>query len=123
MSNQEEVLQAFGDDSSSSKRGLKQVLFILNFLNFFVTPFRHPIALFFHVLFRTLALLLYIFGSYVLSSSFVQVFIIIILLLALDFWVVKNVTGRLLVGLRWWNKIEEDGTSVWQFESKQVNWF
>jgi len=22
---------------------------------------------------------------------------------ALDFWVVKNVSGRLLVGLRWWS--------------------
>ncbi|CAJ0752037.1 6567_t:CDS:2 [Entrophospora sp. SA101] len=30
---------------------------------------------------------------------------------------VKNVTGRLLVGLRWWNDIQEDGTNVWKFES------
>ncbi|XP_019850340.1 PREDICTED: Golgi apparatus membrane protein TVP23 homolog B-like [Amphimedon queenslandica] len=103
MSNQEEVLLAFGDEGSPSQRAIK-----------------HPIALFFHVLFRSLALVLYVFGSYVFSSSFVQLFIAIILLLALDFWVVKNVTGRLLVGLRWWNKVEEDGTSVWQFESKQA---
>jgi hypothetical protein len=27
------------------------------------------------------------------------------LLLAFDFWTVKNVTGRLLVGLRWWNEV------------------
>lgn len=26
-------------------------------------------------------------------------------LLAFDFWTVKNVSGRLLVGLRWWNKV------------------
>jgi hypothetical protein len=39
------------------------------------------------------------------------------LLLAADFWTVKNVTGRLLVGLRWWNRIREDGTSEWVFES------
>jgi len=42
------------------------------------------------------------------------------LLLAFDFWTVKNVSGRLMVGLRWWNKIEEDGTSTWIFESKKV---
>lgn len=81
---------------------------------------RHPVAMFFHLFFRTLALVLYVFASYVFSSSFVQLFISIIILLALDFWVVKNVTGRLLVGLRWWNKVEDDGTSVWIFESKQV---
>lgn len=31
----------------------------------------------------------------------------------------QNVTGRLLVGLRWWNKINEDGTSEWVFESHE----
>ena len=37
--------------------------------------------------------------------------------LAMDFWTVKNVTGRILVGLRWWNQVKEDGTSEWIFES------
>ena len=32
----------------------------------------------------------------------------------------QNVTGRLLVGLRWWNKLDEDGTSEWVFESHEV---
>jgi len=27
------------------------------------------------------------------------------------------VTGRLLVGLRWWSDFREDGTEVWYFES------
>ena len=30
-------------------------------------------------------------------------------------WQVKNVTGRLLVGLRWWNEANESG-SAWRFE-------
>ncbi|KAF1320981.1 Ribosephosphate pyrophosphokinase, partial [Globisporangium splendens] len=30
-----------------------------------------------------------------------------------------NVTGRLLVGLRWWNRINEDGTNEWIFESHE----
>jgi len=46
------------------------------------------------------------------------VFVACVLALAFDFWTVKNVTGRLLVGLRWWNEIKEDGTSTWIFESK-----
>ncbi|URE28094.1 hypothetical protein MUK42_15724 [Musa troglodytarum] len=28
----------------------------------------------------------------------------------------KNVSGRILVGLRWWNEIDEQGESVWKFE-------
>lgn len=30
------------------------------------------------------------------------------------------VAGRLLVGLRWWNYVDDDGKSHWVFESKQV---
>lgn len=30
-------------------------------------------------------------------------------------------TGRLLVGLRWWNQIDEDGRSHWVFEAKRVS--
>jgi len=49
------------------------------------------------------------------------VFVVCVLLLAFDFWTVKNVTGRLLVGLRWWNEVREDGSNVWIFESKPDN--
>jgi hypothetical protein len=56
-----------------------------------------------------------------LFVNFVGVFIVEILLLSFDFWTVKNVTGRLLVGLRWWNEIKEDGSSEWIFESLEVN--
>ena len=35
---------------------------------------------------------------YTISKSFVLNFVLIIMLLALDFWTVKNVTGRFLVG-------------------------
>ncbi|KAL2536916.1 Golgi apparatus membrane protein-like protein ECHIDNA [Forsythia ovata] len=49
-------------------------------------------------------------------DSFVIIFVVTVLLAALDFWVVKNVSGRILVGLRWWNEINEEGESVWKFE-------
>jgi hypothetical protein len=32
---------------------------------------------------------------------------------------VKNVSGRLMVGLRWWNEVSETGGSDWKFESLQ----
>ncbi|ORZ33020.1 hypothetical protein BCR44DRAFT_1438952 [Catenaria anguillulae PL171] len=80
----------------------------------------HPICLFFHLLFRTLALLMYLFG-YAITENFVMVFVVCVLLLAFDFWTVKNVSGRLLVGLRWWNEVNEDGTTKWVFESRENN--
>ncbi len=64
---------------------------------------------------------MYILASTLIGDAyFVHIFLTIVLLLAVDFWTVKNVTGRLLVGLRWWNKVDEDGTSTWMFESKKV---
>jgi hypothetical protein len=32
---------------------------------------------------------------------------------------VQNISGRLLVGLRWWNEIGEEGENIWKFESIQ----
>ena len=61
------------------------------------------------------ALAFYILFS-LFVKSFVIIFVITVLLAALDFWVVKNVSGRILVGLRWWNEIDDDGNSVWKFE-------
>ncbi|CAG8449300.1 10373_t:CDS:2 [Ambispora leptoticha] len=77
----------------------------------------HPVALTFHLLFRTAALLVYLIGT-LFTDNFPFIFISCVLLLAFDFWTVKNVTGRLLVGLRWWNEIQEDGSNMWMFESR-----
>eukprot|EP00163_Fabomonas_tropica_P018996 TRINITY_DN3342_c0_g1_i1.p1 TRINITY_DN3342_c0_g1~~TRINITY_DN3342_c0_g1_i1.p1 ORF type:complete len:215 (+),score=25.50 TRINITY_DN3342_c0_g1_i1:410-1054(+) len=76
----------------------------------------HPKAQFFHILFKAMAIIVYLMNTF-FTQRFVLVFVICILLLAFDFWTVKNVTGRLLVGLRWWNNIRDDGTSEWIFES------
>jgi len=49
----------------------------------------------------------------------VLVFILCVLFLSFDFYAVKNVTGRLIVGLRWWNETLEDGSNIWRFESAE----
>ncbi|KNA13967.1 hypothetical protein SOVF_111780, partial [Spinacia oleracea] len=58
---------------------------------------------------------------YILSAlffdNFVIIFVVTVLLAALDFWVVKNVSGRILVGLRWRNEINDLGEGIWKFES------
>jgi hypothetical protein len=81
----------------------------------------HPIVIIFHILFKAAAVLLYLFANWFIGKSegaFITWSVVCILLLAADFWVVKNVTGRLLVGLRWWNKVEND-TTTWVFESAE----
>jgi len=64
------------------------------------------------------ALLTYLFCSWI-TTDFIVGFLLVLLFLSLDFWTVKNVTGRLLVGLRWWNVIDNDGVSHWHYESKK----
>lgn len=47
-----------------------------------------------------------------------MIFIITIILLAMDFYYLKNIAGRRLVGLRWWNEVNgQSGDSHWVFES------
>jgi hypothetical protein len=52
----------------------------------------------------------------------ILVFIITLLLLAADFYYLKNIAGRRLVGLRWWNEVNTTtGDSHWVFESSDPN--
>lgn len=74
---------------------------------------------FFHLFFRTSAIFVYLMCE-MFSSRFIVCMVTIILLLSCDFWTVKNVSGRLLVGLRWWNQIDERGNSLWIFESRKT---
>ena len=45
--------------------------------------------------------------GYILPS--VITFILVTVLGAIDFWTIKNISGRLLVGLRWWSEVDEKG--------------
>jgi hypothetical protein len=107
----------------------------------------HPVALFFLFLFRCLAIATYLLCGFFVSSYVFSVSrclaglgccawpgsesalinlartqtVVVVVLLALDFWTVRNVSGRVLVGLRFWNQVDEDGTSFWVFEHRNVS--
>eukprot|EP00918_Siedleckia_nematoides_P107050 GHVU01233397.1.p1 GENE.GHVU01233397.1~~GHVU01233397.1.p1 ORF type:complete len:235 (-),score=49.57 GHVU01233397.1:451-1155(-) len=86
----------------------------------FIKAAKHPTICLFHLLFKLLALLVFIFGSWVFGGrdgDFVFTFVVTTVLLALDFWTVKNVTGRILVGMRWFSDVKEDGSSDWVFQA------
>ncbi|KAK5124136.1 Golgi apparatus membrane protein tvp23 [Meristemomyces frigidus] len=78
----------------------------------------HPITLVTFLAFRAASLLIYLLGGLIFTTNFVLIFIITILLLAADFYYLKNIAGRRLVGLRWWNEVNpQTGDSHWVFES------
>ena len=71
-------------------------------------------AMIFHCAFKLFQILFYMFSS---KDSSVTLFLIISILIVLDFWSVKNVTGRLMVGLRWWTATDQTGKDIYHFES------
>jgi len=77
----------------------------------------HPLALLFLFLFRIAAIAVYILCGWV-TSNFVLSAVAVVVLLAMDFWNCRNVAGRTLVGLRFWNQVDDDGESYWVFESR-----
>ncbi|TFY56406.1 hypothetical protein EVG20_g8935 [Dentipellis fragilis] len=77
----------------------------------------HPLALFCLYIFRVAAITTYILCGF-FTSNFVVSTVIVVVLLAMDFWNCRNVSGRTLVGLRFWNQVDDDGESYWVFESR-----
>lgn len=92
---------AFGEEEEANQNKLK-----------------HPYVTIFHLAFRIAAIVAYMMCS-LFTKSFIASFVTVVLLLSMDFWTVKNITGRLMVGLRWWNYVDDDGKSHWVFESKK----
>jgi len=79
---------------------------------------KHPYVTLFHLGFRVSAIVVYMLCGW-FSNSFIASFVAVVLLLSMDFWTVKNITGRLMVGLRWWNYVDDNGKSHWVFESRK----
>ena len=78
---------------------------------------RHKIVLAFHVGLKLLAIILYL-GRKLFGLGYISTFIGVVIILSMDFWLTKNVSGRLLAGLRWWNHVDEKtGEMTWYYES------
>ena len=77
----------------------------------------HPIICFFTFIFKIAAFIIYIIISFFTKQKGL-IYLSVILLGSVDFWITKNVSGRFLVGLRWWNEVKKDGKEVWIYESK-----
>lgn len=80
-----------------------------------------PFVCFFHIFFKLTAGISYLFLNLFFTST-LMCFLVTFGSVLLDFWITKNISGRLLVGLRWWNGQEfgedvEQDEDLWVFES------
>jgi hypothetical protein len=75
--------------------------------DYFATA-RHPVACMFHCGFKIASLVSFLFLNAILGEEIIT-FVIVVLFAAFDFWTVKNITGRLLVNLRWRTEIDDFG--------------
>ncbi|KAK4536650.1 hypothetical protein CDCA_CDCA09G2675 [Cyanidium caldarium] len=80
----------------------------------------HPLAIVFLFGFKLAAIATFLLLGF-FTSSFVVQAVLTLLLLAADFWTVKNVSGRLLVGLRWWNEVHPQRKNILAFEYHGVD--
>ena len=80
----------------------------------------HPTACLFHLIFKVIPVGIYFIFPIFLSAK-ITTYIGILIFSAIDFWATKNVTGRLLVGLRWWSEPLLNGKDKWFFECKMEN--
>ena len=82
-----------------------------------ITKPNHPGVCFFHLCFKVLGVFTFIFLGLIVSSTLIN-FLLNFTSIVMDFWITKNISGRYLVGLRWWNEIDEEtGEPEWYFES------
>jgi len=77
----------------------------------------HPIISTINLLFKLINIIIFIFQGLLIENDSIGI-IFIIIIGSCDFWYTKNISGRFLVGLRWSNKIKENGNEVWIYESK-----
>ena len=79
----------------------------------------HPVSGLCHLIMKGLPALVYMFMGF-FGARDVSIFITCLILIALDFWMTKNLFGRYQVGLRWWTAGdfgEDFDGNGWFFES------
>ena len=65
-----------------------------------VSDSSHPFLALVHIVLKIIIVGIFLLLPWFVSS--LVVLEIVVILAAIDYWIVKNLSGRLLVGLRWW---------------------
>lgn len=77
---------------------------------------RNPVACMFHVGFKAAGVFAFMFLNAFIGEEIIT-FVVVVLFAAFDFWTVKNVSGRLLVNLRWHSEVDDFGNERYIYES------
>ena len=81
----------------------------------------YPMISLLTVLIKLASIISFFLFSIFLSNEAIIMFIIVLIGLC-DFWMTKNISGRFLAGLRWYNLLKsETNTEIWVFEGKKEN--
>ena len=84
----------------------------------FIKKSAHPSIALTTVGLKVGALFFFLFLN-IFTSNEAFVMIVVVILDSIDFWYTKNISGRILVGLRWWNTYKpETQQEIWTFEGK-----
>ncbi|KJP88447.1 hypothetical protein AK88_01899 [Plasmodium fragile] len=100
---------------------------LTNYFKSLLNKTKHPYICFAHVFFKFLAVSIYFIGPYLFQSEksnepdFIVTFAGTLFLVSLDFYLVKNITGRFLVKMIWWIDANEDYSNKIIFKSSDEN--
>lgn len=67
----------------------------------------HPLLAIIYMVLKCATVAIFVLLRWFISALTMAELVIIVA--AIDFWVTKNLAGRLLVGLRWWVDFDEQG--------------
>lgn len=70
---------------------------------------------------QSLAPVYYFFSNHI-TSNFIIEFVVTTVLIVVEFWYMKNVIGRRLCGMRWWQVPSSGGSgTTWRFEHRALD--
>lgn len=118
LNNDNQNVNYYIDDNNNQKENLEPNQEKGNKFTNFYKKSAHPGVALTTVVLKIAAIISFICLDWFTSNQAI-VMIIVIILTAMDFWYTKNISGRILVGLRWWNIYNaETKQEKWSFESK-----
>ncbi|CAD2100537.1 golgi apparatus membrane protein TVP23, putative [Plasmodium vinckei brucechwatti] len=96
-----------------------------DYFNTFMQKTKHPYVCLTHIFFKLLSVILYFIGPFIFrnekskENDFIVTFAITLFLVSLDFYLVKNITGRFLVKMIWWIDANPDYSNKIVFQSSE----
>ncbi|CAD8056237.1 unnamed protein product [Paramecium sonneborni] len=75
----------------------------------------HPVMWLLHILLKACAFFSYLLLGYIIQNMFYEM-IILLICHGVDFYLVKNVTGRYLIGVRWYTDLSFHGQEIYKYE-------